>query len=219
MNRCGGPRIFSSQPSIQTLEKKCTWLDECQRRCLATWPLLAVWWHFTSESSSCKARVPSWKCKNIWVLSCCKMQKKVEVWKFPVTQKKFTKISLSHCSQTARLWLLHFTHYLSWKPSHLLQYLQMLTVPALGCHPLLTPSPCPVILSLALSLPSATRWVQNGNHEHCSPGGGGGGGGVLPYVSYIGTFRQSWYHFQGPLQGDPENCIPCQGIQFHIFVS
>ena len=24
-------------------------------------------------------------------------------------------------------------------------------------------------------------------------------GGVLPYISYIGTFRQSGYHFQGPL--------------------
>ena len=23
--------------------------------------------------------------------------------------------------------------------------------------------------------------------------------GVLPYISYIGTFRQSGYHFQGPL--------------------
>ena len=31
---------------------------------------------------------------------------------------------------------------------------------------------------------------------------GGGGGGVLPYISYIGTLRQSGYHFQ----------------EFHIFV-
>ena len=31
------------------------------------------------------------------------------------------------------------------------------------------------------------------------PGEGGGGGGSLPYISYIGTFRQSGYHFQGPL--------------------
>ena len=27
----------------------------------------------------------------------------------------------------------------------------------------------------------------------------GGGWGSLPYISYIGTFRQSGYHFQGPL--------------------